>query len=100
MAVMTLSNHVLVAVDMTDTWAEWVCIERIIWVTDGQLHLGTDLLEINDKNGKSVLEPIRLGDPDVDREIEMNSKWANGLYVKQMPQYCSLNIYLRQEPKE
>ncbi len=99
MAVMTISNHVLVAIDMEYTYPDWVCIERIIWITDGQLHLGTDLLEINDKNGKSVLEPIRLGDAGVDREVDMHSKWARGLHVKQMPQYCALNIYLRQEPK-
>lgn len=100
MPVMTLSNHVLTAIDMAYTWAEWVCIERIIWVADGQLHLGTDLLEISDKNGKSVLEPVRLGDPDIDREIEMDGKWANGLIVVDMPQYCRLNIYLRQVPKK
>lgn len=100
MAAMTLSNHVLTATAVGDTWADWVCIERIIWRGATST---TDLLEVNDKNGKSVLEPVRAGLITVEREVEMNSKWANGLEVIALgdaQDTHQLNFYLRQEPRE
>ena len=100
MPAMTLSNHVLTATAVGDTWADWVCIERILW---RGATLTTHLLEVNDKNGKSVLEPTRAGSITADREIEMNAKWANGLEVIALgdaQDTHQLDFYLRQVPKE
>ncbi len=100
MPVMTLSNHVLTATAVGDTWADWVCIERIVW---RGATLAADLLEVNDKNGKSVLEPVRAGIATVEREIEMNSKWANGLEIIALgdaQDTHQLDFYLRQVPKK
>ena len=92
MAAMTLSNHVLVGTVQDDTWGEWVSIERIVW---RGATVATHLLEINDQNGKSVLEPIRAGSTTSDREIPMYGKRANGLNVVDLDS-GAVDIYLRQ----
>ena len=99
MAVMTISNRVLTAVDTGATYPDWVCIERIVWTN---IWIDTDELVISDARGKSVLNivtPKGVGLIDVDREIDMHSKWARGLILS-MSKFAIVNIYLRQEPKE
>lgn len=93
MAAMTLSNHVLSATGQGDTHDEKVCIEMIIWrgATDA-----AHLMEVNDQNGKSVLEPVRAGSITQDREIRMYGKWANGLNLVDCDSLTQVDFYLRE----
>ena len=77
-----------------DAYAGWICIDQIVW--RGATN-ATHLLEINDTEGKSVLEPIRAGSTTEDRTIKMHGKWALGLNLVDFDSGTQVDIYIRSD---